>query len=76
MHHRLRFVVAFSALLVALVALDRGALAQGVTGSALTGTVSAEGGGPIEGAALQLRNQSNGLTFTATSDANGQYFFD
>src|SRR5215472_2834138 len=76
MHHRLRFVVAFSALLVALVALDRGALAQGVTGSALTGTVSAEGGGPIEGAALQLRNQSNGLTFKAASDANGQYFFD
>src|SRR5215471_12563774 len=76
MHHRLRFVVAFSALLVALVALDRGALAQGVTGSALTGTVSAEGGGPIESAALQLRNESNGLTFKAASDANGQYFFD
>ncbi len=76
MHCYRRSVVAGLAVWVALVANGGGALAQGVTGSAVTGTVTAEGGGPVSGATVQARNQSTGYATTAVTDASGQYFLD
>jgi len=52
------------------------ALAQGVTGSALTGTVTTSDGKPLPDAALELRNDSTGTDFIAVSDSSGQYLFD
>ena len=67
----LRLVVAVGAL-----ALASSALAQGVTGSALTGTVTTSGGQPLPDAALELRNDSTGANFIAVTDSSGEYLFD
>jgi hypothetical protein len=61
---------------VALCAAPATALAQGVTGSALAGTIQEEGGGVVPGAQVHLRNTSTGETFNATSGAEGEFFFD
>ena len=62
---------------VVLVAWSATAQAQGVTGSAVTGTVSEEGTEmPLEGTILQLKNPSTGDTFNTVTDASGHYFFD
>jgi outer membrane receptor protein involved in Fe transport len=64
-------------ILVALTLAASGALAQGVTGSAVNGTVTrANGEGPVPGAAVELRNTATGETFTATSGPKGQFFID
>jgi hypothetical protein len=61
--------------LLAVVFAASGALAQGVTGSAVTGTIK-EGGKPVAGASVQLRNPATGETFNATSGSSGQFFLD
>ncbi len=76
MHCYRRSIIAGLAVWVALVTNGGGALAQGVTGSAVTGTVTAEGGGPVSGATVQARNQGTGYATTAITDASGQYFLD
>ncbi len=76
MHCYRRSIIAGLAVWVALVTNGGGALAQGVTGSAVTGTVTAEGGGPVSGATVQARNQATGYATTAVTDASGQYFLD
>ena len=76
MHRYRRSITAGLAALVAIVATNHRALGQGVTGSAIVGTVRAEDGTPIEGAAVQLRNVATGHTFTAVSTATGEYFLD
>jgi hypothetical protein len=52
------------------------ALAQGVTGSAVTGTVKDEGEKLLEAVSVQLRNTATGETFKAATGPSGQYFID
>jgi hypothetical protein len=62
--------------LLALGVPTSGALAQGVTGSAVMGTVTDEGGKPLEGTSMQLVNPATGDTFTALAGSSGRYFLD
>ena len=73
--HRNRRIIARLAGVVLAVSTS-GAFAQGVTGSALTGTVTNDKGTPIEGAAVQLRNPATGDNFHAVSNKAGSYFID
>jgi len=51
--------------------------AQGVTGSAVTGTVTEDGSGtPVPGAFIELKNAATGDTLTALAEADGTYFID
>ena len=75
MYRYLRLSIARLAGLVLAVAAS-GALAQGVTGSALTGTVTNDKGAPIAGATVLLRNPSTGDSFHAVSSKTGLYFID
>ncbi|MGZ6142452.1 MAG: TonB-dependent receptor, partial [Myxococcales bacterium] len=50
--------------------------AQGVTGSAMTGTVKNQGGEPVAGATVMLRNTATGAVFTGVSGPNGAFFID
>src|SRR5512132_2422082 len=59
-----------------LMALGSAALAQGVTGSALFGTVTDQDKKPVADVVIDLRNEATGLTLTALTDAKGTYFFD
>src|SRR5690349_7603138 len=53
------------------------AWAQGVTGSAVTGTITEEGSGtPVAGAFIELKNAATGDTLTALAEADGTYFID
>src|SRR4051812_4600855 len=61
---------------VLVLASARGAAAQGVTGSAITGRITQEGGAGVEGAAIQLRNTASGASFSTTSRADGHYLID
>jgi hypothetical protein len=61
---------------MALSLSEREALAQGITGSAVTGTVYAEGVGPLQGTIIRLRNTATGETFTAVTGSSGEYFLD
>jgi len=75
MHRYLRSIT-WGLTILAAIAADTGALAQGVTGSAVTGTVTDDAGQPVEGAVVQLRNESTGLTLTAVTGPSGEYFLD
>src|SRR5205823_3750382 len=61
---------------LAALAFAPAAFAQGVTGSAMTGSVTDKGGGPLGGVAIQLRNPSSGDTYNASSGKDGRYFLD
>ncbi len=64
-------------LVLALVSSVAGqALAQGVTGAAVQGTVSQTDSGRVEGARVELRSTQSGQTYTATTGSNGRYFID
>ncbi len=76
MHRYLRSIVVMLVFMMAIVVPGSEALAQGVTGSAVTGTVTDEEGKPIQDATVQLRNPATGQTFTATTGASGEYFLD
>jgi hypothetical protein len=76
MHRYLRSIIARLTVLVAVVAAPSGALAQGVTGSAVNGTVMEEGGKPLEGATVQLKNLATGETFNTVTESSGEYFLD
>jgi len=53
------------------------AWAQGVTGSAVTGTVTDDkSGAPIPGAFIELKNTATGDSFTALTGEDGTYFID
>ena len=56
--------------------LASGALAQGVTGSAVTGTITNHENKPLPGVVVQLRNASTGTTFTSVSGSSGNYLLD
>jgi hypothetical protein len=56
--------------------LASGALAQGVTGSAVTGTITAEDNQPLAGVVVQMRNTATGSTFTAVTGTKGNYLLD
>ncbi|WPB76649.1 carboxypeptidase regulatory-like domain-containing protein [Archangium violaceum] len=56
--------------------LASGAMAQGVTGSAVTGTVTTQEGEPLPTAVVQLRNTATGTTFTAVTGSSGNYLLD
>src|SRR5262245_9723131 len=57
--------------------LASAALAQGVTGSALTGKATGpDGRTALAGVSLKLTNVSTGATFAATSNASGVYVLD
>jgi outer membrane receptor protein involved in Fe transport len=68
---RLRLIAVIGALAIASTSL-----AQGVTGSALTGTITDTDGKPLPDAVAELRNESTGVNFTVVSDASGEYLFD
>ena len=73
--HRFRQTFARLVFVLAAAAAQT-ALAQGVTGSALTGTITTEKASPVEGAAVQLRNPATGDNFRAVSNKAGLYFID
>jgi outer membrane receptor protein involved in Fe transport len=76
MHRYLRSIIAKLVVMMAIAVAGSEALAQGVTGSAVTGTVTGEEGKPIQDATVQLRNPATGQTFSATTGASGEYFLD
>src|SRR6266851_3203332 len=76
MHRYLRSIVAKLVVMMAIAVPGSEALAQGVTGSAVTGTVKDEGEKPLEGVSVQLRNTATGETFKAATGPSGQYFID
>src|SRR5438477_239080 len=76
MHLHIRSSISKLTLVVALTVAGPEALAQGVTGAAVTGTVTDEGGTPLAGAQIQLRNASTGDTFNAVTAQSGQYNID
>jgi outer membrane receptor protein involved in Fe transport len=52
------------------------AFAQGVTGSAVQGTVTQASGDAAEGAQVELRSSQTGQVYTTTTGARGRYFLD
>ncbi|PTL84690.1 hypothetical protein DAT35_06385 [Vitiosangium sp. GDMCC 1.1324] len=56
--------------------LASGALAQGVTGSAVTGTITGQENKPLPGVVVQLRNAATGTSFTAVTGSSGAYLLD
>src|SRR5690349_5526625 len=59
-----------------VLAASATAWSQGVTGSAVTGTITEEGNGtPVVGAFIELKNTATGDSFTALSE-DGTYFID
>jgi outer membrane receptor protein involved in Fe transport len=69
--------MASCALASALGLVSAGRLAaQGVTGSAVGGTITTEGTTPVEGANVTLRNPATGTVYTATSRSDGSYLID
>jgi hypothetical protein len=75
MRRSLRSVTVAASILVAVCGLPT-AWAQGVTGSAVTGTIAGDGMGPLATAVIQLKNLATGDTFTAVSGPDGKYFID
>ena len=67
MHRYLGRVIAGVAAIAAVAGAPLRASAQGVTGSAVTGTVTGEDGGPIDGAIVQLVNPATGGGYSATT---------
>lgn len=61
---------------MAIATCERGALAQGVTGSAVTGSITDKDGKPLEGVVVQLRNTATGQVYNAVSGPSGEYFLD
>jgi hypothetical protein len=76
MKRALRSIAAACAALAAVVLAAPAAHAQGVTGSAITGTITGTGGRPVGGAEIQLINPDTGDLFTATTTGNGKYSID
>src|ERR1700682_4260448 len=76
MHRYLRSIVARLMFMMSIAVTGSAALAQGVTGSAVTGTVKDDAGKPLEGVSVQLRNTATGETFKAVTGPSGQYFLD
>jgi outer membrane receptor protein involved in Fe transport len=68
---RLRVAAFFAVLVFAATSL-----AQGVTGSALTGKVTGPEGQAIPDAVVEARNTATGATFVAVTDASGDYVLD
>ena len=52
------------------------AFAQGVTGSAVQGTVTQASGDAAEGAQVELRSSQTGQVHTTTTGVRGRYFLD
>src|SRR5947209_14201614 len=75
MHRYVRRIVGLIALVVVTLVAP-GALAQGVTGAAVTGSVKKTNGEPLAGVALQLRNPATGDTFNSQSLPTGKYVID
>jgi outer membrane receptor protein involved in Fe transport len=50
--------------------------AQGVIGAAIEGTVTQAGGGPAEGAQVELVSSATGQRYTTTAGASGRYDLD
>jgi outer membrane receptor protein involved in Fe transport len=76
MYRDLCSITARLTLFVAVLGTASGVFAQGVTGAAITGTVTGEGKGPIEGASVQARHTGTGANFNGTTNASGEYFLD
>jgi hypothetical protein len=76
MHRCLRSTVSRLIVLGTVALSGPGALAQGVTGAALTGTIRDPDGNAVPDAKVQLVNPSTGEVFNTVTGANGQYFLD
>ncbi len=63
-------------LLFTTVLASGGALAQGVTGSAVTGTITNHENKPLPGVVVQIRNTATGVSFTAVTGTTGSYLLD
>ena len=75
MHRYLRSNAARLLVLGAIALAGTTAKAQGVTGSAVTGTIKDPQGAGVE-AALELTNTATGDVYKATSNAAGEYFIN
>lgn len=74
---RVRQVLPTTLLALALSLLASApAIAQGVTSAAVSGTISREGGGPIEGAVVQITNTATGARMQMATGASGRYLFE
>jgi len=62
--------------LVVTTLLASGAMAQGVTGSAVTGTIINQENKPLAGVVVQIRNTATGVSFTAVTGSSGNYLLD
>ena len=62
--------------LAALFLCAAGAGAQGVTSSALTGTISDDAGAPVSSATVSILNSSNGQRSQTRTGADGRYYFE
>ncbi|HLM66042.1 MAG TPA: TonB-dependent receptor, partial [Longimicrobium sp.] len=60
--------------LLAVLGVQAPAAAQGVTTSALGGTVTGPQGQPLAGAQVTVRNNATGTTRTVATDEGGRYF--
>jgi hypothetical protein len=56
--------------------LASGALAQGVTGSAVAGTITGQDNAPLPDVVVEIRNEATGATFTVVTGADGDYLLD
>jgi len=63
-------------LLFTTVLASGGALAQGVTGSAVTGTITDQNKKPLPGVVVQIRNTATGASFTSVTGSTGSYLLD
>src|SRR5712691_10489920 len=71
-----RSTIAKVVVLAALAVADSRALAQGVTGSAVIGTIRDPDRAPVPGAKVQLHNTATGEVFNTVTGSSGQYFLD
>jgi len=65
-----------TSIILGTIAAASSALAQGVTGSAVTGVIEGEGAGPLDGAQVQLRNTATGEGYNTVTENGGKYFID
>ena len=72
----MRGLVGSTVFSLGLLAAPAGIHAQGVTGSAVEGTVTQAGGRPVDAAQIELRSQRTGQVYSAVAGENGRYFID
>jgi hypothetical protein len=68
-----RRVVALAFTLILTTVVAGAAVAQGVTSASVTGTITQDGGGPLEGANIVVTNTATGQRFQVATRAGGRF---